>query len=38
MIKTIGKFAKRIVTTGVPIAGKALVEVPENDQSRNLEE
>lgn len=30
MIKTIGKFAKRIVTAGVPVAGKALVEVVEN--------
>jgi len=30
MIKTIGKFAKRIVTAGVPMAGKALVEVVEN--------
>ena len=30
MIKTIGKFAKRIVTAGVPLAGKALVEVVEN--------
>ena len=30
MIKTIGKFAKRIVTAGVPVAGKALEEVVQN--------
>lgn len=30
MIKTIGKLAKNIVTKGVPLAGRALVEVVEN--------
>ena len=30
MIETIGKFAKRIATAGVPIAGRALEEVVEN--------
>lgn len=30
MIKTIGKFAKSIVTAGVPVAGKALKEVVQN--------
>ncbi len=30
MLKTIGKFTKRIVTAGVPVAGRALEEVVQN--------